>query len=92
MSNATPHNPKDGETSKKEASRADSAQAESYRGFKQLRELIDQHFTLEEIQGLCFDLTVEFEHLAGHTRPLKIQHWCKRSGSNDDWFWSNLHG
>jgi hypothetical protein len=43
------------------------------RGLALLRDLIDQHFSLDEIQTLSFDLGIEFEHLAGNTRPLKIQ-------------------
>jgi uncharacterized protein YjbI with pentapeptide repeats len=37
-----------------------------------LRSLLDKNFNLSELQQLCFDLEVEYEHLAGDTRPFKI--------------------
>jgi hypothetical protein len=33
---------------------------------------MDQHFNLDEIQLLCFDLGIDYEHLAGETKPKKI--------------------
>jgi hypothetical protein len=39
---------------------------------RQLRQLIDEHFNLEEIKTLTFDLGLDYEHLAGETRPSKI--------------------
>ena len=38
-----------------------------------LRRQMDQHFNLDEIQLLCFDLDIDYEHLAGKTKP-KIIH------------------
>jgi uncharacterized protein YjbI with pentapeptide repeats len=37
-----------------------------------LRLLLDKHFNLAELQQLCFALEVEYEHLAGDTRPFKV--------------------
>lgn len=56
-----------------DAKGSDLARSAEFQGLAELRNLIDQHFSLEEIQTLCFDMHVEFEHLAGNTRPLKIQ-------------------
>lgn len=37
-----------------------------------LRYLVDKHFNLEDLQVLCFDLEVDYEHLPGDTKPIKI--------------------
>ncbi|MCB9420172.1 MAG: CHAT domain-containing protein [Ardenticatenaceae bacterium] len=101
MSDSTSREPNGGENPDQPNNQPVSDSLETHRGFQQLRDLIDQHFTLEEIQGLCFDLSVEFEHLAGSTRPLKIQnliahlgqrqrlpdllHWLKQQRPQVDW-------
>ncbi len=38
-----------------------------------LRDLIDQHFSDDELRQLCFDLDVEYENLPGDTRIIKAQ-------------------
>lgn len=38
-----------------------------------MRDLIDQHFTAEELRQLCFDLGIEYENLPGDTRIAKSQ-------------------
>jgi len=38
-----------------------------------LRDLIDQHFSDEELRLLCFDLAIEYENLPGATRIAKSQ-------------------
>ncbi|PID86906.1 MAG: hypothetical protein CSB13_02050, partial [Chloroflexi bacterium] len=38
-----------------------------------LRDLINQHFNDEELQQLCFDLSIEYENLPGDTRIAKTQ-------------------
>ena len=73
MSNSLPSTLNDEEKPEELAKNIDTDQVGSYRGFQQLRDLIDQYFTLEEIQALCFDLSVDFDHLTGANRPLKIQ-------------------
>lgn len=40
---------------------------------RDLRRSIDEHFSLEEMQLLAFDLSVDWEVLPGATKPLKIQ-------------------
>ncbi len=37
------------------------------------RDLIDQHFTAEELRQLCFDLGIDYENLPGDTRIAKSQ-------------------
>jgi hypothetical protein len=44
---------------------------ERTRYLRELRTRIDQHFSLDEIQLLCFDLGVDYEHLSGQTKPIK---------------------
>lgn len=36
--------------------------------FRQLRQLIDNHFSLGEIRDLCFNLGIDYEHLPGKER------------------------
>lgn len=38
-----------------------------------LRQLLVQHFDLEELQTLCFDVQVDFEELAGGTKSAKVR-------------------
>jgi len=38
-----------------------------------LRDLLTQHFDLEELSQLCFDLDIEYENLPGTTRQAKAQ-------------------
>ncbi len=45
---------------------------ESRQFLAKLRRLLDRSFNLAEIQLICFDLGIDFEHLAGETKPLKI--------------------
>ena len=56
-----------------EADAGAKERAAGVQGLAQLRDLIDQHFSLDELQTLSFDLGIEFEHLAGNIRPVKIQ-------------------
>jgi ATP/maltotriose-dependent transcriptional regulator MalT len=37
-----------------------------------LRRQMDQHFNLDEIELLCFELGIDYEHLAGAAKPKKI--------------------
>lgn len=39
----------------------------------QLRDLLDRHFTQSELESLCFDLSIEYEHLPGETRRKKAE-------------------
>jgi hypothetical protein len=74
VSNSLSHNLRDEKKADQQANNIiDREQADLQRGFNQLRDLIDQYFSLEEIQGLCYDLNVEYEHLVGSTRPSKVQ-------------------
>jgi hypothetical protein len=48
-----------------------------------LRDLLAQHFSLEELRALCLDLDVEYENLPGETRLAKAQALvthCLRAG------------
>ena len=48
-----------------------------------LRKAIDEHFTLDELKTLCFDLHVEYENLDGGTRQAKVRElvaYCERVG------------
>lgn len=60
---------------------------ERTRYLRELRTQIDQHFNLDEIQLLCFDLAVDYEHLPGQTKPLKvhglIMHLAQRARLDD---------
>jgi formylglycine-generating enzyme required for sulfatase activity len=38
-----------------------------------LRDLLAQHFNLEELEQLCFDLNIEYEDVPGSTRKAKAQ-------------------
>lgn len=38
-----------------------------------LRDLLDQHFSDDELRQLCFDLAIEYENLPGNTRLTKAQ-------------------
>lgn len=38
-----------------------------------LRDLINQHFSAEELRQLCFGLSIEYENLPGGTRLAKVQ-------------------
>ena len=38
-----------------------------------IHELIDTHFNIEELRGLCFDMNIEYENLVGDTRRTKVQ-------------------
>ena len=52
-----------------------------------LRQLIDQHFNLDEIHELCTDLGIDYEHLRGETKPPKIEallSHCQRHGRLPD--------
>ncbi len=54
-----------------------------------LRHLIAQHFSIEEIQNMCFDLSVEYENLPGTTRNDKAREvvsYCVRTGMLDELF------
>ena len=39
---------------------------------RQLRRIIDKHFNLVELQMLAFDLGVDYEHLSGQEKLIKI--------------------
>jgi hypothetical protein len=39
---------------------------------RELLDLIDRHFSLSDIRQLCLDLSVDYEHLGGESKPLKI--------------------
>lgn len=43
----------------------------------QLRKLLIQHFSLDELRVLCFDLGVEYEDLPGNTRTTKMHDLIK---------------
>ena len=73
MSTSSSQDPGDDIGQLNDARGTDPVRSAEFQGLAELRNLIDQHFSLEEIQTLCFDMQVEFEHLAGNTRPLKIQ-------------------
>jgi hypothetical protein len=48
-----------------------------------LRRLIDQHFNLEELHDLCFDLGIEYENLPGRTKRGNCREliaYCQRHG------------
>lgn len=40
---------------------------------RQFRTNIDQHFNVDEVRLLCFDLSVDYDHLMGDAKPLRIQ-------------------
>ncbi len=40
---------------------------------RELRDQIDKHFTLNEIKGLCFNLSVDFDNLDGGVKRAKIE-------------------
>jgi DNA-binding response OmpR family regulator/uncharacterized protein YjbI with pentapeptide repeats len=50
---------------------------ESRKYLRDLRRLVDQHFSLEDIKLLCFDLETDYDHLAGDGKLLKIEALCK---------------
>ena len=43
------------------------------KSYRNLRDAIDQHFNLQELKNLCFDLGVDFDNLRGDTKIGKIQ-------------------
>jgi hypothetical protein len=48
-----------------------------------LRRNIADHFNDNELQNLCFDLSIEYENLAGETREAKARElviYCERNG------------
>lgn len=56
-------------------------------GLTTLRQQIDKHFDQGEIVLLCADLGVNFQHIPGETKLLKIQHfilYMNRRGRMDD--------
>jgi hypothetical protein len=38
-----------------------------------LRDLLDAHFSNDDLRQLCFDLGIDYENLAGDTRTAKAQ-------------------
>ena len=51
---------------------------------KQLHDLIEHHFSMEELEGLMFDLEVDWEQLSGETKGAKVRsiilHFMYRQG------------
>jgi len=48
-----------------------------------LRKAITDHFTIDELKTLCFDLHIEYENLDGETRQAKVRElvsYCERTG------------
>jgi hypothetical protein len=54
-----------------------------------LREMLDEHFDLSEIEELCFDMQIDFENLQGtskKTKILSLLNYCQRhSRVNELW-------
>lgn len=51
-----------------------------------LREILNSHFNLEEIETLCFDLKIDFENLDGRSKQAKAREivlYCERNGQLD---------
>ena len=48
----------------------------------ELHELLNQHFTLEEIRTLCFNLNVDYESVAGEEKPSRIRELLLALGRN----------
>jgi len=52
-----------------------------------LREILSNHFSLDELQVLCFDLGIDSENLRGETkqaRAVEIVTYCERHGRTND--------
>ena len=49
----------------------------------ELRRILDELFNMGELRGLCFDMHIDFEELAGATKPEKVIaliEFCERRG------------
>ncbi|HEX6387059.1 MAG TPA: pentapeptide repeat-containing protein [Anaerolineae bacterium] len=60
---------------------------ESTRYLRELRRLLDEHFNLQELRLLCFDLGVDYEHLPGDVKLAKVNEmilYLARNGRLDD--------
>ena len=48
-----------------------------------LRRILDEFFSMGELRGLCFDMQIHFDELAGETKPEKVIaliEFCERRG------------
>lgn len=48
-----------------------------------LRQILDEFFSMGELRGLCFDMHIDFEGLAGETKPEKVMaliEFCEHRG------------
>ena len=48
-----------------------------------LRRILDELFNIAELRGLCFDMHIDFEELAGETKPdrvIALIEFCERRG------------
>lgn len=55
--------------------------------WSQLRKLIIQHFDIEELQDLCFDLDIDYDSLRGEGKAGKVRSLldrCRKEGRSDD--------
>jgi hypothetical protein len=50
-----------------------SEQLESTKYMRDLRRVIIQHFDLEELKAIAFDLSIDWDDLSGETKPTKVQ-------------------
>ncbi len=44
---------------------------------KKLNGIIDNHFNLEELKELCFNLNIDYDNLSGETKKIKISELIK---------------